>query len=229
MQEIRSRDITGTPGLLQCRVHGERGLERGQATGGPTQGKDLQVKPQGCLAPRTLRPQQDISAPVLALNLRPLQTPSSRGSGFAARGAARAARRAARRGPPCRLRSAAIPGCCSPSPSPRLSAQQRQPGQPRSPAASCAEHKRHPSGQPSPQPRPPPQKAISQTTKPKPASRRGEGTSASINYREALGHRGEEAHRALQLLARSHRPHRKGVYSVGSPLGQDRSAAPQRR
>lgn len=48
-----------------------------------------------------------------------------------------------------------------------------------------------------------------QTTKPKPASRWRERTSSSFNYREALSHRGEEKHGALQLLTRIHQPHKK--------------------
>lgn len=83
-----------------------------------------------------------------------------------------------------------------------------------------------PPGQPSPQPSP--TESHSQPTKPKPASGWVQGTSAAFNYREALGHRGEEAHRARQLLARSQRPHKTGFRALESfRMGHKRGTTAQ--
>lgn len=157
------------------------------------------MKPQGCLVPRTLLPRQHISAPARGLNiaLAKIQLPELC---------------LLLEGPPM-----PSPQCHRPwVPQPRALPLGSQPSSSSQGNLRARPHpallRSRPPGQPSPQPSP--TESHSQPTKPKPAPRWVQGTSAAFNYREALGHRGEEVHRARQLLARSQRPHKKGFRAL---------------
>lgn len=157
------------------------------------------MKPQGWLVPRTLLPRQHIGAPARGLNiaLAKIQLPELC---------------LLLEGPPM-----PSPQCHRPwVPQPRALPLGSQPSSSSQGNLRARPHpallRSRPPGQPSPQPSP--TESHSQPTKPKPAPRWVQGTSAAFNYREALGHRGEEAHRARQLLARSQRPHKKGFRAL---------------
>lgn len=133
-QEIRAREITGTPRLLRCRVHGERGLERGQGTG-----KGFANETPGVPGTTHLAPSATHQCSSAWFEHCPCQNPAPRAL-FAAGGA-----------------PDAIPGCRSPgpfhsAPSPAAARATSEPGR----ILLCSE-----AAPPASRPHsPPPQKAI---------------------------------------------------------------------